>query len=112
MPPKGGFPNINFEMRLPVRGPHGAWVWAGVIGSFLGGMFILLRTKDQIRQEQMLKSHMQLAMAHKLDELLAEARSEHRKHYLDWEAKTMKNVEGWKVGESVYNHTPVETYFK
>jgi len=103
MPPVGGFEMIKYKRNLPSRGP-GAWViLVGVLGICGYGWSWIhagIVEKRELEREKMWSRLYLVPM------LQAEAdRDSYRrdKAMLSRETEIMKDVKGWKVGESVYN---------
>ena len=49
MPPKGGYPKIDFVRRLRNRGPSGAMIWAGIFGMTFYGFYQIGITNEEKR---------------------------------------------------------------
>lgn len=49
MPPKGGYPKIDFVRRLGNRGPSGAMIWAGIFGMTFWGFYQIGVTNEEKR---------------------------------------------------------------
>ncbi|CBK22914.2 uncharacterized protein [Blastocystis hominis] len=102
LPPKGGYPLVNPKRNLPNR-VSGATMWfigAATVGLGLWRMMYGIRKMNEMDQERF---NCRLAMAPYLQ-------AEEDIHYCEAEAaklnkerEVMKDIPGWKVGESVYN---------
>ncbi|CEG66249.1 Putative NADH:ubiquinone oxidoreductase, B16.6 subunit [Rhizopus microsporus] len=109
LPPQGGFPEIKYRRYLPKRGPSGAVLLSGLVALSAYGFYKVGEGNVEKRE---LKRENLWSRIHLVPLLTAEAdrdayrRSEAAKAR---EAEIMKNVEGWKVGESVYNNTKYYT---
>ncbi|CAK4077297.1 unnamed protein product [Aphanomyces euteiches] len=104
MPPKGGFRPLRFARGVPeVRGPPGWAMFATcfVVSSF--GFYIVGQTNQETRALRREVRERRIAM---LPFLQAEEDIEflqNEAHYLEQEKERMKNVPGWKVGDSPYH---------
>uniref|UniRef100_A0A6N2M9I0 NADH dehydrogenase [ubiquinone] 1 alpha subcomplex subunit 13 n=1 Tax=Salix viminalis TaxID=40686 RepID=A0A6N2M9I0_SALVM len=129
-PPPGGFAPVRFARRIPNKGPSAMAIFLAAFGAFSYGMYQVGKG-NKIRRyaakppssllghfsncELVLKS---FAFCRALKEEkyaarrailpLLQAEEDERfvkewKKYLEYEAEVMKDVPGWKVGESVYN---------
>eukprot|EP01041_Mallomonas_annulata_P001922 gene1922-3733_t len=76
VPPPGGYPQINMKRGGGHRGPPGWLIWLGVCTFSVYGMY---------------KAESDRKLMAQINESLRQER------------EAMKNVEGWKVGESVYS---------
>ncbi|XP_039188942.1 NADH dehydrogenase [ubiquinone] 1 alpha subcomplex subunit 13 isoform X2 [Crotalus tigris] len=81
MPPAGGYGPIDYKRRLPYRGLPGYGLLAIGLGAFVFGSYVIFRWNWERRTLRLLR------------------------HNFDEEAKIMKDVPGWQVGESVYHTT-------
>ncbi|KAI9140877.1 GRIM-19, partial [Paraphysoderma sedebokerense] len=103
LPPPGGFGSVRYKRNLPSRGPSGAVLFAGVIGIMTYGWYW---TIEGIKERRELKREKVWSRIHLTPVLQAESdREEVRRilHQEQTEAEVMKDVKGWKVGESVYH---------
>ncbi|XP_078710997.1 NADH dehydrogenase [ubiquinone] 1 alpha subcomplex subunit 13 isoform X2 [Lampetra fluviatilis] len=93
MPPPGGYGPVDYKRNLPKRGLSGYSMFAIGIGLMLYGQYRIFKWNRERSVLQQVREN------------------------LEEEAKIMKDVPGWKVGESVYNsnrwHTPTidQLYF-
>eukprot|EP01039_Chlorochromonas_danica_P000275 gene275-294_t len=103
MPPPGGYPEIPYKKGSRNRGPAGWFMWSMVGLGMIYGLYQVGKT-NQLRGR--LKKERRENRMGVVPFLMAES---DRFHYrvivkqLKEEAEIMKNVEGWKVGESVYS---------
>jgi len=102
-PRPGGFPKYRYARNVPARGPHGALIFAGGIGVMLVGFSFVISGRHSRARLLEEKTNARLAIS---PFLTAEAdrrtiRLQHQN--LKAEEAIMSNVEGWKVGESVYH---------
>ena len=102
MPPPGGYPKINFFETARARGPSSAAIWAGALLATLGGYYLVASKNQMASEERFRAREVKSAVA-----TLMQAEENH--HYIErlkqkkaQEAEIMSDVEGWKVGESVY----------
>ncbi|XP_038239859.1 NADH dehydrogenase [ubiquinone] 1 alpha subcomplex subunit 13 [Dermochelys coriacea] len=117
MPPPGGYGPIDYKRHLPRRGLSGYSLFAIGIGSLLLGYYNLVKWNRERRRLQIEDLETRIALFP-----LLQAESDRRtlrllRENLEEEAKIMKDVPGWKVGESVFHTdrwvppTPDELYY-
>ncbi|XP_010247609.1 PREDICTED: NADH dehydrogenase [ubiquinone] 1 alpha subcomplex subunit 13-B [Nelumbo nucifera] len=102
-PPPGGFPPVRYARRIPTKGPSALAIFLTALGAFSWGMYQVGKG-NKIRRE--LKEEKYAARRAILPILQAEEDErfvKEWKKYLEEEARIMKDVPGWKVGESVYH---------
>ncbi|XP_039116788.1 NADH dehydrogenase [ubiquinone] 1 alpha subcomplex subunit 13-B [Dioscorea cayenensis subsp. rotundata] len=102
-PPPGGFPPVRFARRIPTTGPSAVAIFLTAFGAFAWGMYQVGKG-NKIRRE--LKEEKYAARSAIVPMLQAEEDErfvKEWKKYLEEEARIMKDVPGWKVGENVYN---------
>ncbi|KAK1266526.1 NADH dehydrogenase [ubiquinone] 1 alpha subcomplex subunit 13-A [Acorus gramineus] len=102
-PPPGGFPPVRYARRIPTKGPSAVAIFLAAFGAFSYGMYQVGKG-NKIRRA--LKEEKYAARRAILPILQAEEDKrfvEQYKKYLDEEARIMKDVPGWKIGESVYH---------
>ncbi|CAD5184817.1 unnamed protein product [Musa acuminata subsp. malaccensis] len=102
-PPPGGFPPVRCARRIPIKGSNAAAIF---LVAFSCGMY-------QVDQGNRIRRAFNAARRAILPMLQAEkmkGKLIHQVYKLDTtregveeEARIMKDVPGWKVGESVYN---------
>uniref|UniRef100_A0A7S1FYH9 NADH dehydrogenase [ubiquinone] 1 alpha subcomplex subunit 13 n=1 Tax=Corethron hystrix TaxID=216773 RepID=A0A7S1FYH9_9STRA len=102
MPPKGGYPKIRTARHLPNRGPPGWALWSGTALLISYGFY-------QVGQGNQRRTREKMAILRQREEMVAELQAETDQEYakreaklLQVEAEIMKDVKGWKVGESPY----------
>ncbi|RIB23893.1 hypothetical protein C2G38_1958712 [Gigaspora rosea] len=103
LPRTGGFPSVRYKRNLPKKGPSGLVLFTvlgaiSVYGFYRVGQGNL--EKRELRREHLWsRIHLVPLLTAELD------RDTYRRNCaaLAREAEIMKDVPGWKVGESVYN---------
>ncbi|TFK06376.1 retinal-specific ATP-binding cassette transporter [Platysternon megacephalum] len=103
MPPPGGYGPIDYKRHLPRRGLSGYSLFAIGIGSMLMGYYKLVKWNRERRRLLIEDLETRIALFP-----LLQAESDRRtlrllRENLEEEAKIMKDVPGWKVGESVFH---------
>mmetsp|Transcript_9904 Transcript_9904/g.10003 ORF Transcript_9904/g.10003 Transcript_9904/m.10003 type:complete len:129 (-) Transcript_9904:102-488(-) len=103
VPPPGGFPKVNLTRGIGPRGPPGWLIWLSVVTASIYGMWQIGRTNKVKRIDHKEKREARIAILPYLQaesdrQLIAKITESNRQ-----EAEIMKNVDGWKVGESVYS---------
>ncbi|KAK9112530.1 hypothetical protein Scep_020049 [Stephania cephalantha] len=125
-PPPGGFPPVRYARRIPTKGPSAVAIFLTAFGAFSWGMYQVGKG-NKIRRSvtvsiftfmnprnafssliplRALKEEKYAARRAILPMLQAEEDErfvKEWKKYLEEEARIMKDVPGWKVGESVYH---------
>ncbi|KAI7870955.1 GRIM-19 [Spinellus fusiger] len=104
-PPAEGFSEVRYRRYLPKRGPSGLALFAGITAVCTYGFYKLAQGNLEKRE---LKRENLWARIHLVPLLTAESdRDMYRRTQaaIQREAEIMKDVEGWKAGESVYNNT-------
>ncbi|KAJ0568178.1 hypothetical protein HanIR_Chr06g0293221 [Helianthus annuus] len=114
-PPPGGFAPVRYARRIPSKGPSAVAIFLAAFGAFSWGMYQVGKG-NKIRSWSMLfddrleywaiKEEKYAARRAILPMLQAEEDERFVKEwrkYLEEEARIMKDVPGWKVGESVYH---------
>ncbi|KAG9150421.1 hypothetical protein Leryth_019793 [Lithospermum erythrorhizon] len=102
-PPAGGFAPVRYARRIPNTGPSAVAIFLTTFTLFSYGMYQVGKG-NKIRRA--LKEEKYAARRAIIPILQAEEDERFVKEwrkYLDEEARIMKDVPGWKVGESVYN---------
>ncbi|CAL9189702.1 unnamed protein product [Musa hybrid cultivar] len=102
-PPPGGFLPVRYARRIPSKGPSAVAILLAAVGAFSWGMY---QVGQGNRVRRSLKEEKYAARRAILPMLQAEEDERFVKEwnkYLEEEARIMKDVPGWKVGESVYN---------
>lgn len=102
-PPPGGFPPVRYSRRIPSKGPGAIAVFLASFGIISYGMYQVgqgNKYRSQLKREKFAaRSAILPLIQSEEDERFVKA----WKEYLEEEAEIMKDVPGWKVGESVYN---------
>ncbi|SAM04732.1 hypothetical protein [Absidia glauca] len=105
LPPSGGYAQVKYRRYLPKRGPSGAVIFAGITAICTYGFYQVARgnleKKELARENLWSRIHLVPLLTAEADRDLYR-RTEAAKAR---EAEIMKDVDGWKVGESVYNNT-------
>ncbi|ERN18784.1 NADH dehydrogenase [ubiquinone] 1 alpha subcomplex subunit 13-B isoform X1 [Amborella trichopoda] len=102
-PPPGGFAPVRYARRIPSKGPSAVAIFLTALGAFCYGMYEVGQG-NKVRRA--IKEEKYAARRAILPVLQAEEDERFVKEWkkvLEEEARIMKNVPGWKVGESVYN---------
>lgn len=112
MPPKGGYPKIDFVRRLGNRGPSGAMIWAGIFGMTFWGFYQIGVTNEEKRFNRKEQRESRMAI---LPYLMTEqdiTEMQKMKKQLLHEEEVMKGVEGFTPGASVYSQrfSPARSY--
>ncbi|XP_075758916.1 NADH dehydrogenase [ubiquinone] 1 alpha subcomplex subunit 13 isoform X2 [Pelodiscus sinensis] len=99
MAPPGGYGPIDYKRHLPRRGLSGYSLFALGIGSLLMGYYTLVKWNRERRRLLIEELETRIALMP-----LLQAESDRRtlrllRENLEEEAKIMKDVPGWKVGE-------------
>ncbi|KAE9450647.1 hypothetical protein C3L33_17463, partial [Rhododendron williamsianum] len=100
-PPPGGFAPVRFARRIPNKGPSAVAIFLTTLASSPGAC-----TRDSEMRTWEIKEEKYAARRAILPMLQAEEDErfvKEWKKYLEEEARIMKDVPGWKVGENVYN---------
>uniref|UniRef100_A0A6P8S9N8 NADH dehydrogenase [ubiquinone] 1 alpha subcomplex subunit 13 n=1 Tax=Geotrypetes seraphini TaxID=260995 RepID=A0A6P8S9N8_GEOSA len=103
MPPSGGYGPIDYRRNLPKRGLSGYSMFATGIGVLIFGFWRIFTWNRERRRLQLEDLETRVALypllqAEKDRRLLRRLRMN-----LEEEAIIMKDVPGWKVGESVFH---------
>ncbi|CAO3622294.1 unnamed protein product [Cunninghamella blakesleeana] len=105
MSQRGGYPEVKYRRYLPKKGPSGLAIVAGITAICTYGFYKVgqgnLERKELARENLWSRIHLVPLLTAEADCDLYR-RTEAAKAR---ESKIMKDVEGWKVGESVYNNT-------
>ncbi|KAL9250575.1 NADH dehydrogenase [ubiquinone] 1 alpha subcomplex subunit 13-B-like protein [Drosera capensis] len=102
-PPPGGFPPVRYARRIPNTGPSAIAIFLATFGAFSWGMYQVGIGNKKRRALKMEKYEARRAILPLLQAEEDERFVKEWKKYLEEEARIMKNVPGWKVGENVYN---------
>ncbi|OXB54572.1 hypothetical protein ASZ78_003981 [Callipepla squamata] len=103
MAPPGGYGPIDYKRHLPRRGLSGYSLFALGAGSLLLGYYTIVKWNRERRRLQIEDLEARIALMP-----LLQAEADRRtlrlmRQNLDEEAKIMKDVPGWKVGESLFH---------
>ncbi|XP_066491624.1 NADH dehydrogenase [ubiquinone] 1 alpha subcomplex subunit 13 [Tiliqua scincoides] len=105
MPPPGGYGPIDYKRHLPRRGLSGYSMFAIGIGTLIFGYYSIVKWNRERRRLNIEDLETRIALFPLL--MAEDDRRTLRilRQNLDEEAKIMKDVPGWKVGESRFNTT-------
>jgi len=102
MPPKGGYAPVNVARGIPFKGPSSAAILVGLTALMGYGWYRVAEISKKNRFYEWRKLEARCGIAPMLQ-------AEEDRRYLQWvrdcraeEHEIMKDVPGWKVGESVY----------
>ncbi|XP_071583901.1 NADH dehydrogenase [ubiquinone] 1 alpha subcomplex subunit 13 [Heliangelus exortis] len=103
MAPPGGYGPIDYKRHLPRRGLSGYSLFALGVGSLLLGYYTLVKWNRERRRLLIEELEARIALMP-----LLQAEADRRtlrimRQNLDEEAKIMRDVPGWKVGESLFH---------
>ncbi|XP_065604706.1 NADH dehydrogenase [ubiquinone] 1 alpha subcomplex subunit 13 [Cyrtonyx montezumae] len=103
MAPPGGYGPIDYKRHLPRRGLSGYSLFALGVGSLLLGYYNIVKWNRERRRLLIEDLEARIALMP-----LLQAEADRRtlrlmRQNLDEEAKIMKDVPGWKVGESLFH---------
>ncbi|KAI9522665.1 NADH dehydrogenase 1 alpha subcomplex subunit 13 ndufa13/GRIM19 [Dissostichus eleginoides] len=103
MPPAGGYAPFDYKRNLPKRGLSGLSMFGIGIGIMVFGYWRLFRWNRERRRSQIEELEARIALMP-----LMQAETDRRtlrmlRENLEEEAILMKDVPGWKVGETVYH---------
>ncbi|XP_059846971.1 NADH dehydrogenase [ubiquinone] 1 alpha subcomplex subunit 13 isoform X1 [Hypanus sabinus] len=103
LPPPGGYGPVDYKRNVPRRGLSGYSMFGIGVGILIFGYWRLFKWNRERRRLQIEDLEARIAMMP-----LLQAEQDRRylrllRENLEEEAKIMKDVPGWKVGESVYH---------
>ncbi|XP_062888618.1 NADH dehydrogenase [ubiquinone] 1 alpha subcomplex subunit 13 [Mobula hypostoma] len=103
LPPPGGYGPVDYKRNIPRRGLSGYSMFGIGVGILIFGYWRLFKWNRERRRLQIEDLEARIAMMP-----LLQAEQDRRylrllRENLEEEAKIMKDVPGWKVGESVYH---------
>ncbi|TKS79955.1 NADH dehydrogenase [ubiquinone] 1 alpha subcomplex subunit 13 [Collichthys lucidus] len=103
MPPSGGYASFDYKRNLPKRGLSGYSMFGIGVGIMVFGYWRLFKWNRERRRLQIEEMEARVALMP-----LLQAEQDRRalrmlKENLEEEAILMKDVPGWKVGESVFH---------
>ncbi|KAL8167171.1 hypothetical protein V2J09_008670 [Rumex salicifolius] len=102
-PPPGGFAPVRYARRIPTSGPSAMAIFLATFGAFSWGMYQVGQGNKKRRAIKEEKYAARRAILPFLQAEEDERFVKEWKKYLEEEARIMKDVPGWKVGESVYH---------
>ncbi|KAJ4778123.1 NADH dehydrogenase [ubiquinone] 1 alpha subcomplex subunit 13 [Rhynchospora pubera] len=102
-PPPGGFAPVRYARRIPNSGPSATAILLTAFGAFSWGMYQVGKGNEIRRAIKEEKLAARSAIVPILQAEEDERFVKEWNKYLDEEARIMKDVPGWKVGESVYS---------
>ncbi|KAK9824121.1 hypothetical protein WJX72_007907 [[Myrmecia] bisecta] len=102
-PPPGGFPSVRYARRIPSTGPTGFTLFAVGAVVMAYGFVKVGETNKYHRALTREKVEARTALYPTLQAEEDRRWIRHRDEVLEREAEIMKDVPGWKVGESVYH---------
>jgi NADH dehydrogenase (ubiquinone) 1 alpha subcomplex subunit 13 len=94
---------VDLAKKARARGPTGFQLWAISSLAIAWGFYRVGQTNKKQSAEKMEQRRARYAMAPVLQAEEDAWYAEREKEILKQEAEIMKNVKGWKVGESVYH---------
>ncbi|XP_069505171.1 NADH dehydrogenase [ubiquinone] 1 alpha subcomplex subunit 13 [Ambystoma mexicanum] len=103
MPPPGGYGPVDYKRNLPRRGLSGYRMFAIGIGVSIFGYWSIFKWNRERRRLQIEDLETRIAMLPLLQAEHDRSVLRQLRENLEEEAKIMKDVPGWKVGESMYN---------
>jgi len=108
MPPPGGYPAFPYNAPLQRRGPSGALMFSVLFGVMVFGFYKVTQAWHENKERVALKRQAMFQIAPLLFVENDRIKMKIWQYQLDEEAKIMKDVPGWKVGESPYRTRWVE----
>uniref|UniRef100_A0A7S0UW27 NADH dehydrogenase [ubiquinone] 1 alpha subcomplex subunit 13 n=1 Tax=Polytomella parva TaxID=51329 RepID=A0A7S0UW27_9CHLO len=113
VPPPGGFPSIRIERKLPNTGPTGLAVFLGFT-AFMALAVNQARDRKSTNRLEAEEVYTARSILHPILQAEWDLRYlEHQRKEREDEAKIMKDVPGWKVGEATSRRRwlpPVESF--
>ncbi|KAJ8366634.1 hypothetical protein AAFF_G00348330 [Aldrovandia affinis] len=103
MPPPGGYGPIDYKRNLPKRGFSGYSMFGIGIGVMLLGYWRLFKWNRERRRLQIEEMEARIALLPLLQAEQDRRMLRMMRENLEEEAKIMKDVPGWKVGESPFH---------
>ncbi|KAJ8357726.1 hypothetical protein SKAU_G00205200 [Synaphobranchus kaupii] len=103
MPPPGGYGPIDYKRNLPKRGFSGYTMFGIGIGVMVIGYWRLFKWNRERRRLQIEELEARIALLPLLQAEQDRTTLRVLRENLEEEAKIMKDVPGWKVGENVFN---------
>ncbi|XP_005999477.1 NADH dehydrogenase [ubiquinone] 1 alpha subcomplex subunit 13 [Latimeria chalumnae] len=103
MPPLGGYGAIDYKRNLPKRGLSGYSMFGLGIGVLLFGYWKLFKWNRERRRLLIEELEARIALFPLLQAEIDRRALRLLRENLEEEAKIMKDVPGWKVGENLYH---------
>lgn len=103
MPPPGGYAPIDYKRNLPKRGLTGYSMFGIGIGMMLFGYWRIFKWNRERRRLQIEDLEARIAIMPLLQAEQDRITLKMLRENLEEEAIIMKDVPGWKVGESVFH---------
>uniref|UniRef100_A0A8C6TUJ4 NADH dehydrogenase [ubiquinone] 1 alpha subcomplex subunit 13 n=1 Tax=Neogobius melanostomus TaxID=47308 RepID=A0A8C6TUJ4_9GOBI len=103
MPPPGGYGPIDYKRNLPKRGLSGYSMFAIGIGTMIFGYWRVFKWNRERRRLQIEDLETRVALMPLLQAEHDRKTLQKLRENLEEEAIIMKDVPGWKVGESVFH---------
>ncbi|KAM8961914.1 NADH dehydrogenase [ubiquinone] 1 alpha subcomplex subunit 13 [Pelodytes ibericus] len=103
MPPPGGYGPVDYKRNLPRRGLSGYSMFAVGIGVLFFGYWSIFRWNRERRRFQIEDLETRVAILPLLQAETDRRVLRQMRLNLEEEAKIMKDVPGWKVGESPFH---------
>lgn len=103
MPPPGGYAPIDYKRNLPKRGLSGYSMFGIGIGMMLFGYWRVFKWNRERRRLQIEEFEARIALMPLLQAEHDRKTLQQLRENLEEEAVIMKDVPGWKVGESVFH---------
>ncbi|CAH1756158.1 24436_t:CDS:2 [Entrophospora sp. SA101] len=104
LPPPGGFPTIKYKRNVPRKGPSGFVLFSAMFAICTYGFYKLGQANVEKRELQREKVWSRIYLVPLLQAELDRDSYRRSLATLAKEEEIMKDVPGWKVGESVYNN--------
>ena len=111
MPPPGGYPKINYQRGARPRGVPTSLIWGSILGMTFYGFWQIGQTNKERRLALKERRDARMAIMPFLQAEQDKMLSEQIAASVAREKEIMKNVEGWKAGESVYSKRWVKPTF-
>uniref|UniRef100_A0A8C8S0V7 NADH dehydrogenase [ubiquinone] 1 alpha subcomplex subunit 13 n=1 Tax=Pelusios castaneus TaxID=367368 RepID=A0A8C8S0V7_9SAUR len=103
MPPPGGYGPIDYKRNVPPRGLSGYSTFALAISSLFLGYYKMIKWNRERRRLYIEELETWIALYPLLQAEIDRRNLRLLRENLEEEAKIMKDVPGWKVGESVFH---------
>lgn len=103
MPPKGGYPNVPLKRGIGPRGPSGIMIWCAILSMTTYGFYQIGETNREKRLLNKENRESRMAILSYLQAEQDRAMTKTIDEFNKEEAEVMKNVPGYKAGQSVYS---------